>query len=124
MTGREHVVVDSMSDDVTVAMWCCSVGATWTIELHRLDRGTALGTIVDWISSGVPISQPEPEEELARELLAERGLHLLRDSRAHPSTHCRHSIGYVCSNADLATEALGSYLPVGVEHRSSRRLPN
>ncbi|MGQ0779457.1 MAG: hypothetical protein ACT4NY_34410 [Pseudonocardiales bacterium] len=99
MTGREQAVVSSISDDVVVAMWCCSVGATWTIELHRLDCGPALGTLVDWISSGVPISQPEPEEELARELLAERGLYLFRNLCARPSTYSRHSIGYVCSNA-------------------------
>lgn len=94
-----------MSDDVAApvlaAVWCCSVGATWTVELRRLDRGTALGTIVDWISSGVPISQPEPEEALTRELLAERGLYLFPDPSAGPGTHTRHSIGYVCSNAGL-----------------------
>ncbi|MGH3941506.1 MAG: hypothetical protein ACRDTG_23330 [Pseudonocardiaceae bacterium] len=77
------------------------MGATWTIELHRLERGTAWGTVVDWISSGVPISQPEPEEALVRELLAERGLYLFPDSGAGPSTYSRHSIGYVCSNAEL-----------------------
>lgn len=86
---------------MTVAMWCCAVGTTWTIELHRSDCGTALGTVVDWISSGVPISQPEPEEALARELLAERELYLFPDSCARPSTYSRHSIGYVCNNAEL-----------------------
>jgi hypothetical protein len=29
------------------AVWCCSVGATWTVELHEFDRGAALGPIVD-----------------------------------------------------------------------------
>lgn len=49
------------------AVWCRSVGTSWTLELHGLDGGTALGTILDWISSGVPIAQPEPDT-LAREL--------------------------------------------------------
>jgi hypothetical protein len=60
----------------------------------------APGTIVDWISSGVPISQPEPEA-LARELPAECWLHLFRDPSAGPCTRSRHSIGYVCSDAEL-----------------------
>jgi hypothetical protein len=34
-----------------------------------------------WISSGVPVSQPEPDA-LAPELLAARGLRLLRDPPA------------------------------------------
>jgi len=50
---------------------------------------------VDWVSSGVPISQPVPDG-LARELLAERGLQLFGDSSAGPGTHSRHRIGYVC----------------------------
>ncbi len=54
------------------AVWCRSVGTTWTVELHKFDHGTALGPIVDWISSGVPISDPEPPAELARELLRTR----------------------------------------------------
>ena len=57
---------------VLAAVWCRSVGASWTLELHQLSRGTPPMTLVDWISSGVPISQPEPDA-LARELLAERG---------------------------------------------------
>ncbi|MCA1702458.1 MAG: hypothetical protein LC808_03995 [Actinobacteria bacterium] len=59
-------------------------------------RGTALGTTVDWISSGVPTSQRQPLEDMARELLASRGLHLYPDSTAGPCTHSRYSIGYVC----------------------------
>lgn len=88
------------SDDVDAAapvlavVWCRSVGASWTLEFHQLDGGRAPGTIVDWISSGVPISQPVPDG-LARELLAERGLRLFGDSSAGPGTHSRHRIGYV-----------------------------
>jgi hypothetical protein len=80
---------------VLAVVWCRSVGTSWTLELHQLDGGTAPGTIVDWISSGVPISQPKPDA-LARGLLAERGLQLFGDSCAGPGTHSRHRIGYVC----------------------------
>ena len=65
------------------AVWCCSVGATWTLELRELDHGRPFGAIVDWISSGVPVSQPAPEA-LAHELLAARGLRLFSDSPANP----------------------------------------
>jgi hypothetical protein len=58
------------AEGVLAAVWCGSVGTSWTLELHDLDGGTARGRIVDWISSGV-ISQSEPDA-LARELLAER----------------------------------------------------
>jgi hypothetical protein len=84
------------SDDVAsvapvlAAVWCRSVGTTWTLGLHQLSRGTPRTTLVDWISSGVPISQPEPDA-----LLAERGLRLFRDSSADPCTHNRRGIGYV-----------------------------
>jgi hypothetical protein len=86
---------------VLVAVWCRSVGASWTLELHQLSRGTPPLTLVDWISSGVPISQPEPPEALARGLLAERGLQLFRDSSAGPNTHSRRGIGYACRDAEL-----------------------
>lgn len=90
---------------VLAAVWCRSVGATWTVELHKLDRGTALGTTVDWISSGVPTSQHQPHEDMARELLADRGLQLYPDSAAGPCTHSRYSIGYVCADAQVITLA-------------------
>ena len=82
------------------AAWCRSVGTFWTLELHRLDGGTTSGTIVDWITSDVPISQPEPHT-LTQELLAERGLHLFPDCSANPGTQNRHRIGYVSTNAEL-----------------------
>lgn len=59
-------------------VWCRSVAASWTLELHQLAGGAAPVTIVDWISSGVPISHPVPDA-LACELLAERGLRLFGD---------------------------------------------
>ncbi|MGH3934143.1 MAG: hypothetical protein ACRDS1_04050 [Pseudonocardiaceae bacterium] len=83
------------------AVWCCSVGATWTVELHEFDRGAALGTIADWISSGVPISEPQPKTALAHELLTERGFQLFPNSSAGPSCPHRHGIGYACRDADL-----------------------
>ena len=88
---------------VLAAVWCCSVGATWTVELHDVDHGAALGPIVDWISSGVPISEPEPTVALARELLTERGFQLFPDSSAGPWRPHRHGIGYACHDADLIT---------------------
>lgn len=103
ITGQEYAVRQPTSDDVAArapvlaAVWCRSVGTSWTLELHELDGVTAPGTIVGWISSGVPITQPEPEA-LAGELLAERGLQLFGDSSAGP---CRHRIGYVCRDAEL-----------------------
>lgn len=106
ITGWKYAVGRSPSDHVAAAapvlavVWCRSVGASWTLELHQLDGGK----IVDWISSGVPISQPEPDA-LARELLAERGLQLFRNSYAGPCTHSRHGIGYVCRDAELVKVA-------------------
>jgi hypothetical protein len=85
---------------VLTAVWCRSVGTSWTLELHKLRRGTALGPVVDWINSGLPISQPAPQA-LARPLLAQRGLHLFRDPSTLLGTHSRHRIGYVCRNAEV-----------------------
>ncbi|MGH3972551.1 MAG: hypothetical protein ACRDS9_04395 [Pseudonocardiaceae bacterium] len=104
MRTDQNYAVGTPSDGavagVLAAVWCRSVGASWTLELYELGRGRALGTIIDWISSGVPISQPEPEK-LARELLTERGLYLFDDSSAGPCTRNRRGIGYVCRNAEL-----------------------
>jgi hypothetical protein len=90
---------------VLAAVWCRSVGSSWTLELYELDGGTARGPVVDWISSGVPISQPEPPEALARELLAERGLTLFDDCTAGPCTLNRRGVGYVATDAELITLA-------------------
>lgn len=81
------------------AMWCRSVGTTWTLELREPDRDTAFGTIVAWISSGVPVSQPVPDT-LARELLAARGLRLISEFSADRRTRSRHRIGYVCVDSE------------------------
>lgn len=106
ITSRNDEVAEPTSDNgasaaqVLAAVWCRSVGTSWTLELHELGGGTAPGKIMDWISSGVPIGLPEPEA-LANELLAERGLQLFADSSAGPCTHSRQGIGYVCTDAEL-----------------------
>jgi hypothetical protein len=107
ITGRKHALERPTSRPLTaaapvlLAAWCRSVGTFWTLELHRIDGGTTTGTIVDWITSGVPISQPEPHV-LTRELLAERGLHLFEDSSADTGTQQhRHRIGYVCADPEV-----------------------
>ncbi|HXT43799.1 MAG TPA: hypothetical protein VN748_06735 [Pseudonocardiaceae bacterium] len=103
--GQQNALGRPTSQDVTTrmltAVWCRSVGTAWTLELRELDHDIVLGTIRDWITSGIPISQPEPPETLARELLAERGMHLFSDSSAGPCTHNRRGIGYVCRNAEV-----------------------
>ena len=78
------------------AVWCSSVGSTWTLELRELDGNTPLGRVRDWISSGVPISQPEPTA-LAYQLLAARGLRLYHQSTGW-GTRSRHCLGYVCAD--------------------------
>jgi hypothetical protein len=74
---------------VLIAVWCRSVGTTWTLELHERASGMTLGMLVDWISSGVPTSQPQPDYASAHQLLSNRGLHLYPDSAAGPCTHSR-----------------------------------
>ncbi len=105
VTGRKYAGRPT-SDNVAAAapvlaaVWCRSVGTSWTLEFHELGPGMAPGKTTGWISSGVPISQPEPEA-LARELLAERGLQLFSDSSAGPGSRSRRVIGYVCGDAEL-----------------------
>lgn len=89
---------------VMAAVWCCSVGTSWTLELRELDRDTGPGAIVDWISSGVPVSQPKPDT-LTYELLAARGLRLFPDPFPEHHISSRHRIGYVCANDELITLA-------------------
>jgi anti-sigma B factor antagonist len=89
---------------VLTALWCCSVGITWTLELRVFDHDTRLGALVDWISSGVPVTQPVPDT-LAPELLAARGLWLFRDVFPAPPTGSRHRIGYASADAALITLA-------------------
>ncbi len=63
ITSRNEVAEPSSDNGasaahVLAAVWCRSVGTSWTLELHELGGGTAPGKIMDWISSGVPIGQP------------------------------------------------------------------
>jgi hypothetical protein len=85
---------------VTAAVWCSSVGTTWTIELHTHAKDTAYGTLVKWITSGIPTSHPLPDA-LAYQLLAACGLHVFPDLTAGPSAHSRHRIGYASADAKL-----------------------
>ena len=88
-----------------LAVWCSSVGSTWTLELREADRDTTLGTLVDWISSGVPTSQPPPDQAVTRALLAEHGLHLYPDTDTRPCTDSRRSIGYVSGDREVIARA-------------------
>jgi hypothetical protein len=88
-----------------LAVWCSSVGTTWTLELHEPTPDTTLGPLVDWISSGIPTSQPGPDKAKARALLAERGLHLCSETPVGPCTHSRRSIGYVSADSEVITQA-------------------
>jgi hypothetical protein len=111
MTGNDTVMRRYTTGDtaatppVVAIVWCRSVGTSWTLELHQLRRGTPHTTLTDWISSGVPISQPAPPEALARKLLAQRGLHLFSDTFAGPSTGTRRGVGYAATDAELISLA-------------------
>jgi hypothetical protein len=107
---RTTVAIGSSGDKAVTApvlavVWCRSVGSFWTLELHHLQPGKSHPTPVDWINSGVPITQPQPPEQLARELLAQRRLWLFCDPSTGPRTSTRHGIGYAAGNADLITLA-------------------
>jgi hypothetical protein len=69
-------------------------GTSPTRRRHGVRDGRGL------ISSGVPISQPEPDA-LARGLLAEHGSQLFRNASVGPCTYSRHGIGYVCTNVEF-----------------------
>lgn len=47
----DHPQIISSPVRVWAAVWCSSVGPTWTLELSELDGNT--GRVRDWISSGV-----------------------------------------------------------------------
>lgn len=102
IVGQTWGDVTAVAPSLAAAVWCSTVGTTWTLELHHLARGSTRGTL-DWISSGIPTSQPVPDG-VARQLLADRGLHLFFDSTV-PNVRRRRSIGYVCADAGLITLA-------------------
>jgi hypothetical protein len=102
--GRAMLEGGAAARNVLAAVWCRSVGSSWTLELHELDGGRSLGRITEWINSGVPIWQPAPHG-LAAKLLAERGLRLVLDPCVRPRTRNRRGIGYACPDAELITPA-------------------
>jgi len=111
-TGSKNPVRRAPSAaEVMAAVWCRSVGSAWTLELRELDRDTGLGPIRDWISSGVPISQQVPPETLARSLLAEHGLALIRVPATGPGTHTRRPIGYVRATPPRSDADVGHRVP-------------
>lgn len=76
------------------------MGSTWTVELRPHHPHGALGSIVDWISSGIPISDPPPTA-LTPALLTQHGFTLFPDRTCTPHTTGRHSIGYVSPDSEL-----------------------
>jgi hypothetical protein len=111
--------LDNAAAGALIAVWCRSVGSAWTLELREPNQDTPLGTIRDWISSGVPISQPPPPQTLARALLAEHGLTLVGDLSTSPGTPTRHPIGYVCAITELHHAGLTALSAA----RVGRRIP-
>ncbi|MCA1671899.1 MAG: hypothetical protein LC799_06730 [Actinobacteria bacterium] len=95
VTARTAAHLAATGERVLVAVWCCSVGATWTVELYEFATDATWGKLVEWISSGVPTSQPEPDQALARALLNDCGLDLYPVFAAGTSTRSRRTIGYV-----------------------------
>lgn len=97
--------------EVRSAWLCCSVGATWTVELRPADRagrhtGPA-GPVVDWICSGVPTELPAPEVDIGA-TLADRGLLLFpeRPAGGRPRTRSRWLIGHVTRSSEVFGLAL------------------
>jgi hypothetical protein len=97
---------ETLGNYVFTASWCCSVGATWTMELRSVDRA-ALGRPVEWICSGVPTQQPAPEHQTA-DLLRERDLLLfpVDPVQSPPRTRSRRLIGYVTRDPQVMRLAL------------------
>jgi hypothetical protein len=57
-----HYVAAAVPTRVLAAVWCCSVGTTWTMELHEFNRGAALGwgpNFRAWITARSTSSAPE-----------------------------------------------------------------
>jgi anti-anti-sigma factor len=85
---------------VLAAVWCSSAGVTWTLELREVTPDDQFGTLVDSISSDVPVSQPAPDAQV-QELVAARGLWLFCESPAGPRTRDRYHFGYVSIDTEL-----------------------
>ena len=46
---------------ILTVFWRSLMRNVWILELCEFDRGPGLGTVVDWINSGVSVTQPAPE---------------------------------------------------------------
>jgi hypothetical protein len=62
---------------ILTASWCCSVGSTWALLLREYHLPVHAAPS-EWISSGVPITEPVPDS-LAGELLAQHSYRLFYD---------------------------------------------
>lgn len=80
------------------------MGSTWTLELRELDDDAearpVAGPPVDWISSGVPTTLRAPDDDLAADLLAERGLAFYPRPHHEPVTGSRGTIGYAAPSGN------------------------
>lgn len=90
--------------------WCCSVGATWTLELRAVGReseeSSRAGPVLDWISSGVPTQMPPPEGDMV-DMLAEQELQLYPDAEPpQPHSRSRWLAGYASADPDVMRLAL------------------
>lgn len=114
-SGRP-VAGDNAGSSVFTAWWCCSVGATWTVELRSVDP-SRLGRPLEWICSGIPTEQPAPEQHLA-ELLRERNLLLFPVDPPQQGTRSRRLIGYVTRDPEVMRLArtLPNMCEAGSEH--------
>jgi hypothetical protein len=97
---------------VLAVSWCCSVGATWTLELRPVcygsDDSALKGPVLDWISSGVPTELPAPESDTV-DMLAERELQLFPDVvpvEQVPRTRSRRLAGYATRDGEVMRLAL------------------
>jgi len=84
---------------IMTVFWRSLMRSVWILELCEFNRGRGPGTVVDWINSGVPVTQPAPD--VAQELLAAHGLWLFRDPSEEFPAGSRHRIGYACADAEL-----------------------
>jgi hypothetical protein len=103
---------DAARRSVLAVSWCCSVGATWTLELHPVcygsDDSALKGPVLDWISSGVPTELPAPESDTV-DMLAERDLQLFPDVvpvEQVPRTRSRRLAGYATRDGEVMRLAL------------------
>ena len=88
---------------VLTASWCCSVGSTWALLLCEHDFPLRAAPN-EWISSGVPITEPAPDS-LADELLAQHGYRLFNDPDTSQRARSVRRLGFVSRDAELISLA-------------------